>query len=89
MIATQPPSGSISDLIDLGQLHRLRLENDTPVSGGFSYAAVGSNQWVNTWIDLGVREGLLSHSWRDELDRCMDMGRGEANRILLDALDRR
>ena len=86
LIVRQSRAESTSDLVDLAQLHRLRLDNDTPIQGGFSYAAVGSNQFVDTWVDFGVREGLLSHQWRDDLDYYMELGRGEANKILLDFL---
>ena len=72
--------------MDLGQLYQLRLANDSPVDGGFSYAGLGSNNFVDAWVNFGVTSGMLTHHWRDQLDRYSDMGRSEANRILMDAL---
>ena len=75
--------------IGLSQLWRLRCSRDRP-NIGYAYSTIGADDHVDdhvdAWVDFGVDEGLLSHEYRDKLDRYMQMNRGEANNWLMQKL---
>ena len=72
--------------VDLPGLYMLRVGNDNQETDGYAYGVIGVDSHINDWNVFGVDNGLMPHSWRDELDQLMILPRGEANRMLMDRL---
>ena len=48
------------------------------------YSVIGVDETVTQWNQFGITEELMSHAWRDELDRLMVLPRSEGNKLLVD-----
>ena len=46
------------------------------------YSIIGVDETVAQWNQFGITEGLMTHAWRDELDRLMVLPRSEGNKLL-------
>ena len=68
--------------VGLAQLYELRCRNDNQGEHGYMYSVIGVDETVNFWNQYGVTEGLMTHGWRDELDRLMILPRSEGNKLL-------
>lgn len=79
---------TINDTISLKALQKVRIDADHKAAHGYSYATIGNNKFVDSWIDYGVKEGLLKGFWQKDLERFARMERGPANQILMDQLNR-
>lgn len=84
-ILARPRSRRTDESVGLAQLWDLRCALDVE-DNGYRYSTIGSDEHIDTWVDFGITEGLLSHSHRDNLDRWMEMGRTPANNWLMDRL---
>ena len=70
--------------VGLAQLYDLRCRNDNQGVHGYLYSVIGVDEVVSFWNTYGITEGLMSHAWRDELDRLMVLPRSEGNKLLAD-----
>ena len=70
--------------IDLAQLYGLRCKNDRSKDDptAYQYSVIGVDETARVWNNFGVYEGLMTHPWRDELERLMDLPRGDAHKLL-------
>ena len=88
-VSVQVVIGSFLDCaIGLSQLYQIRSSNDRNGPNDFKYGIIGVDTTVNSWNQFGIYEGLMTHQWRDELERLMILPRGEGNKLLADKADR-
>ena len=66
---------SISDSISLQKLQEVRRENDFEDSHGYTYATLGSENMVDSWVNHGINKGLLSGFWRCDIEELVKMER--------------
>ena len=78
---------SISDTISRHKLQEVRRQNDYLAGHGYTYATIGNDDFVDKWVDDGIRRGLLPGFWQSDLERFARMDRGSANQILMDQLN--
>ena len=78
---------TIGDTISLKTLQKVRTDADHKAATGYEYANIGNNNFVDAWINYGVKEGLLTGFWQSDLERFARMERGPANQILMDQLN--
>ena len=75
----------IDEPVGLPQLWDLRCSLDA-ASNGYAYSTIGGDSHIEEWVNFGIQEGLLTHEYRDTLDRHMNMSRAKANQWLMERL---
>ena len=77
----------IDEPVGLAQLWNLRCSVDSPAHG-YAYSTIGGDSHIDEWVNFGIAEGILTHEYRDKLDRFMNMSRSDANQWLMNHLSR-
>ena len=79
---------AVDQPIGLAQLYQIRSDNDRKDKNAFKYGIVGVDTTCNAWNNFGIYEGLMTHPWRDELERLMMLSRGDGNKLLAEKATR-
>ena len=74
--------------IGLSQLYKIRSENDRKGKDAFKYDIIGIDTTCRAWNTFGIQEGLMTHAWRDELERLMVLPRADGNKLLAAKADK-
>ena len=84
---TRSRTTRIDQPIGISQLYELRCQDDRSAHQGYKYSIIGTDETAYAWNDFGIREGLMSHQWRDELEELMELSRGDGNKLLAAKLE--
>ena len=70
--------------IGLSQLYQLRCSNDRSKEDptAYQYGVIGVDDTARAWNEFGIFEGFMTHTWRDELERLMDLSRADGQKLL-------
>lgn len=60
------------------------MGNNFPDSDGYSFRNLGTEDFVDAWVEYGLHQQMYTHEWLDEIDQLLLLTRQEANEAILE-----